>query len=130
LGQRAELKELWASLVAVSAKTTTSRLVDQFLKVTMSAIEEHPAIIRLMDAPRSTNPAADIRESLRQQLVVLFLTRKPRMSPIKAHRYAEITVQMVRALLWLYVDTEPAEREALVAEIKSALVNYLSPRLA
>jgi hypothetical protein len=51
------------------------------------------------------------------------------MSPIKAHRYAEITVQMVRALLWLYVETEPPEREALVAEMKSALVNYLSPRL-
>ena len=125
-----ELKELWASLVAVSAKTTTSRLVDQFLKVTISAIEEHPAIIRLMDAPRSTNPAADIKESLRQQLVELFLTRKPRMSPIKAHRYAEITVQMVRALLWIYVETEPSEREALIAEMKSALVNYLSPRLA
>jgi AcrR family transcriptional regulator len=125
-----ELKQLWASLVAVSAKTTTSRLVDQFLKVTIRAIEEHPAIIRLMDAPRSTNPAADIKESLRQQLVELFLTRKPRMSPIKAHRYAEITVQMVRALLWLYVETEPSERESLVAEMKSALVNYLSPRLA
>jgi AcrR family transcriptional regulator len=125
-----ELKELWASLVAVSAKTTTSRLVDQFLNVTIRAIEERPAIIRLMDAPRSTNPAADIRESLRQQLVELFLTRKPRMSPIKAHRYAEITVQMVRALLWLYVDAEPSEQPALVAEIKSALVSYLSPRLA
>jgi AcrR family transcriptional regulator len=125
-----ELKELWASLVAVSAKTTTSRLVDQFLKVTIRAIEEHPAIIRLMDAPRSTNPAVDICESLRQQLVELFLTRKPRMSPIKAHRYAEITVQMVRALLWLYVEIEPSERDALVAEMKSALVNYLSPRLA
>ena len=125
-----ELKKLWASLVPVSAKTTTSRLVDQFLNVTIRAIEEHPAIIQLIDAPRSTNPAADIKESLRQQLVVLFLARKPRMSPIKAHRYAEITVQMVRALLWLYVETEPPEREALVAEMKSALVNYLSPRLA
>ena len=52
------------------------------------------------------------------------------MSPIKAHRYAEITVQILRALLWLYLDIEPREREALVAEIKSALVNYLSPRLA
>jgi len=124
-----ELKELWAGLGAMSPKTTTSRLVDQFLKVTMRAIEEHPAIIRLMDAPRSTNPAADIKESLRQRLVVLFLTRKPRISPTKTHRYAEITVQMVRALLWLYVETEPAEREALVAEIKSALVNYMSPRL-
>ena len=57
-------------------------------------------------------------------------TRKPRIFPIKAHRYAEITVQMVRALFWLYVETEPPEREALVAEMKSALVNYLSPRLA
>jgi Tetracyclin repressor-like, C-terminal domain len=60
----------------------------------------------------------------------IVLTRKPRMFPLKAHRYAEITVQMVRALLWLYVETEPPEREALVAEMKSALVNYLSPRLA
>src|SRR5271170_2714785 len=105
-----ELKELWPRLVVVSAKTTTSRLVDQLLNVTIMTIEKHPAIIRLMDAPRSTHPAADIKESLRQQLVELFLTRKPRMSTIKAHRYAEITVQMVRALLWLYVDTEPAER--------------------
>jgi AcrR family transcriptional regulator len=125
-----KLKELWGGLVAVSVKTSPSRLVDQFLNVTIGAIEEHPAIVRLMDAPRSTNPAADIKESLRQQLVELFLTRKPRMSPIKAHRYAEITVQMVRALLWLYVETEPPEREALVVEMKSALVNYLSPRLA
>ena len=125
-----ELKELWASLVAVSAKSTPSRLVNQFLNVTIKVIEEHPAIIRLMDAPRSTHPAADIKESLRQQLVELFLTRKPRISLIKAHRFAEITVQMVRALLWLYVETEPPEREALVAEMKSALVNYLSPRLA
>ncbi len=125
-----ELKELWASLVTVSAKTTTSRLVDQFLNVTMRAFEERPAIIHLIDAPRSTNPAADIRESLRQQLVELFLKRKPRMSPIKAHRYAEITVQMVRALLWLYLDAEPSERQALFDEIKSALVTYLSPRLA
>ena len=125
-----ELKKLWASLVAVSAKTTTSRLVDQFLNVTIRAIEEHPALIRLMDAPRSTHPAADIKESLRQQLAELFLKRKPRISPINAHRYAEITVQMVRALLWLYVETEPPEREALVREMKAALINYLSPRLA
>ena len=124
-----ELRNLWGDLVSVGAKTTTSRLVDHFLDVTISAIEEHPAIIRLMDAPRSTNPSADIRESLRQQLVELFLARKPRMSPINAHRYAEITVQMVRALLWLYVDAELSEREALIAEIKSALVSYLSPRL-
>src|SRR5580704_6521092 len=79
-----ELKGLWASLVAVSVKTTTSRLVDQFLHVTIRAIEERPAIIRLMDAPHSTHPAADIKESLRQQLAELFLTRKPRISPIKA----------------------------------------------
>jgi AcrR family transcriptional regulator len=125
-----ELKELWANLVAVSAKTPTSRLVDQFLDATIKAAEEHPAIIRLMDAPRSASPSADIKESLREQLAELFLARKPRMSPIKAHRYAEITVQMIRALLWLYLENERSEREPLVTEMKSAMVNYLSPRLA
>jgi len=124
-----ELKEVWANLVAVSAKTPTIRLIDQFLNVTIKLSEQHPAIIRLIDAPSSANPATDIKESLREQLVELFLTRKPRMSPNKAHRYAEATLQMIRGLLWLYSENERSEREALVAEMRSALVNYLLPRL-
>src|SRR5258708_20706930 len=49
--------------------------------------------------------------------------------PEQAHRYAEISVQMIRALLWLYFENERSDREALVAELKSALVDNLSPRL-
>jgi AcrR family transcriptional regulator len=124
-----ELKERWAGLVAVSAKTPTIQVIDEFLNVTTKAIEQHPAIIRLMDAPRSASPAPDIKESLREQLVALFLTRKPRISRNKAHRYAEITIQMIRAMLWLYLENERSDREALVSEMKSALVNYLTPRL-
>jgi AcrR family transcriptional regulator len=124
-----ELKERWAGLVAVSAKTPTLQVIDEFLNVTIKAIEQHPAIIRLMDAPRSASPAPDIKESLREQLVALFLTRKPRISRNKAHRYAEITIQMIRAMLWLYLENERSDREALVSEMKSALVNYLTPRL-
>lgn len=125
-----ELKELWANLVAVMAKKPTIPVIDEFLNVTIKTIERHPAIIRLMDAPRSSNPSPDIKRSLREQLVTLFLARKPRLSRNKAHRYAEITVQMIRAILWLYLENEPSEREALVSEMKSALVNYLTARLA
>jgi len=31
--------------------------------------------------------------------------------------------------LWLYLENERSEREALVSEMKSAVVNYLVPRL-
>ena len=51
------------------------------------------------------------------------------MSTNKAHRYAEIAVQMIRTMLWLYLENESPEREALVSEMKSALANYLAPRL-
>ncbi|HXO97138.1 MAG TPA: helix-turn-helix domain-containing protein [Chthoniobacterales bacterium] len=61
-----ELKEVWANLVAVSAKTPTIRLIDQFLNVTIKLSEQHPAIIRLIDAPSSANPATDIKESVRR----------------------------------------------------------------
>jgi hypothetical protein len=44
-----------------------------------------------MDAPRSSKPTPDIKESLREQLVALFLTRKNRISQKKARRFAEIT---------------------------------------
>src|SRR5258708_13008477 len=37
-----ELKELWANLVAVSAKTPTIRLTDQFLNVPLKPINHHP----------------------------------------------------------------------------------------
>jgi AcrR family transcriptional regulator len=124
-----ELKERWAGLVTVSAEKPTIQVIDEFLNVTTKAIEQHPAIIRLMDAPRSASPASDIKESLREQLVALFLTRKPRISRNKAHRYAKITVQMIRAMLWLYLENERTDREALVSEMKSALVNYLTSRL-
>jgi AcrR family transcriptional regulator len=124
-----ELKERWAGLVTVSAETPTIQVIDEFLNVTIKEIEQHPAIIRLMDAPRSASPPPDIKESLREQLVALFLTRKPRISRNKAHRYAEITVQMIRAMLWLYLENERSHREALVSEMKSALVNYLTSRL-
>ena len=40
-----------------------------------------------------------------------------------------ITIQMVRALMWLYLENERSEREALAVEMKFALVDCLSPRL-
>ena len=40
----------------------------------------------------------------------------------------KLQVQMVRAMLWLYLENEDSEREALVSELKSALMNYLVPR--
>jgi hypothetical protein len=64
-----------------------------------------------MDAPRSSNPAPDIKESLREQLAALLLMQKAPISQNKAHRYAEITVQMIRAMLWLYLENEHSERK-------------------
>jgi hypothetical protein len=32
-------------------------------------------------------------------------------------------------MMWLYLENERSEREALVSEMKSALVNYLTPLL-
>jgi hypothetical protein len=130
-----ELKELWARLVVVSAKTTTSRLVDQLLNVTIRAIEKHPAIIRLMDAPRDSSRSRyqGIASTTARRIVSYAEAADipdQGASPCGNYRPdGEGVVQMVRALLWLYVETEPPEREALVAEMKSALVNYLSPRL-
>src|ERR1700751_198673 len=36
-----ELKELWANLVAASARKPTIRVIDEFLNVTIKAIERH-----------------------------------------------------------------------------------------
>jgi AcrR family transcriptional regulator len=57
----------------------------------------------------------------------MLAVRASGLSPERRARCARVSVEIVRALLPLVVASDPAEREAVVAELKAAERGYLAP---
>ncbi len=94
----------------------------------VSFFEDHPAFLRLLDAPESAGRSS-ARARFREQLTELFGARKPRMPSQKARRLAIVTQQIMRALRVAYAEAKPRERPHLVREFKEAIFYYLCSRL-
>ena len=92
-------------------------------------MENRPAYIPLMSAPRNykRDPAARIR--LREHFAALFREKAPEITQEAAFRIATVTVQVVKGMNPLYADAKAAEREEIVREFKLLLTSYLSARL-
>jgi AcrR family transcriptional regulator len=57
----------------------------------------------------------------------MFAVRAPHLPPDRRARCARVSVELVRALLPLVVASNPAERDAMVAELKAVQRGYLAP---
>ena len=60
----------------------------------------------------------------------MFAIRAPGLAAERRARCARISVELVRALLPLVVAADPAERDAMVAELKAVQHGYLAPIFA
>ena len=60
----------------------------------------------------------------------LLVVRAPHLTPGRRARCARVSVEIVRALLPLVVASDPAERDAMVVELKAAERGYLEPLFA
>ena len=60
----------------------------------------------------------------------MLAARASGLSPERRARCARVSVEIVRALLPLVVASDPAEREAVIAELKAAERGYLAPLFA
>jgi hypothetical protein len=57
----------------------------------------------------------------------MLAARAPHLPPDQLKRRARVGVQLVRGLLPLVAAADPAERAAMVDELKAALRGYLAP---
>jgi AcrR family transcriptional regulator len=57
----------------------------------------------------------------------MLAVRAPGLSPERRARCARVSVEIVRAMLPLIVASDPAERDAVVVELKAAERGYLAP---
>jgi AcrR family transcriptional regulator len=71
--------------------------------------------------------AGELHRELRERVQDVFAVRAPGMDASELALYAEVTVQVVEALLPLALDSDPQRRTHLLAEMKRLLTSYLGP---
>jgi hypothetical protein len=71
-------------------------------------------------SPRLAAATHDFLQAVVGRAEAMLAVRAPHLSPAQRARCAKVSVQLVRALLPRVVATDPAERDAMVAELKAA----------
>jgi AcrR family transcriptional regulator len=124
-----EMEARWAPLANQGATLTIKQLVDRIFDVMIDFMENRPAYIPLMNAPKNYRRDPAARNRLRELFAALFRAKRPELTQEAAFRIANVTVEVVKGMSPLYADAKAAEREEIVREFKLLLTSYLSSRL-
>jgi hypothetical protein len=81
-------------------------------------------------SPRLAAATGDFMAAVHERAEAMFAARAPHLSPAERTRCARVSVQLIRALLPLVVAADPAERAAVVRELKATQRGYLKPIFA
>ncbi len=124
-----EFEVCWAPLTEQAAKLSIKQLVDRIFEVVMDYIERRPAYIPVLSVSRDFKRDPAARNRLRENIAVMFRTKRPEMTREAAFRVANVTMQLLKGMNALYADAKGAEREEIVREFKLVVLNYLNSRL-
>ena len=113
------------------AELPLDALIDRVLDPLVAFHVAHPGFQALFSgsivSPRLATAVQGFLDAVVARVEVLFAVRAPHLSPERRARCARVSVELVRALLPLVVATDPAERDAMVVELKAAQRGYLAP---
>jgi AcrR family transcriptional regulator len=124
-----EMQARWTPLAAQGGKLTVKQLVDGMFEVIVDFMENRPAFIPLLNAPRNFKRDPAARMQLRELFAALFREKQPELTQEAAIRIANVVLQVVKGMKPLYAEAKPAEREEIVREFKVMLTSYLGARL-
>lgn len=77
-------------------------------------------------SPRLAAATQEFLQAVVRRAEVMFAVRAAHLPPERRARCARVSVEVVRALLPLIVASDPAERDAMVAELKAVQRGYLA----
>lgn len=121
---------MWEPLTTEARRLSWNELAVRLVDSTVGFAERHPAFLALLDSPASTCLSAQIRQRFQKLVATFLLARKPRLTPEKALRLATMTLQMIKAMNFLYRDLSPRERRVYAGEFKILLSCYLERRMS
>lgn len=119
-----------ATLDPSLARLPLEEMIDRVIDPMVAFHVANPAAKALLSgAELSTELAtstAALKGVMNERVEALITAKTPRLSSRQRARTAQVCVQIVGALLPMVLAAGPAERNAVVAELKRAVVAYLS----
>jgi AcrR family transcriptional regulator len=110
------------------------QLIDHVIDPLVAFHLAHPGFQALfsgsMVSPRLTAAVQGFLDAVVDRAAAVLAVRAPHLPPERRARCARVSVELVRALLPLVVASDPAQRDAMVAELKAAQRGYLAPLFA
>jgi AcrR family transcriptional regulator len=125
-----EMEDLWTNVEEFTAAMSVKQIAHRFVDVMVRFVEEHPAYFAVLDASVKYRRDQEARNRLRERLANVFRSRRSALSPERAFRLANVSLQIVKSMNTLYAEANSKERQELVKEYKLVLTAYLESRLA
>ncbi len=116
------------------AELPLEEMIDRVVDPLVAFYVAHPGFLALFAGSDVSPRLAAVTEEFHRGVVGraerLIAARAPALPRDRLRRCARVSVQIVRALLPLVAASDPAERAAMVGELKAAQRGYLAPILA
>ncbi|MGW6424929.1 TetR/AcrR family transcriptional regulator [Nocardia sp. NPDC055053] len=129
---RGQLESLGAGVPDESAGLDIDALLDGVLDTLVEFNVAHPgfkALFARTDMPESLRAAiAPAHGALHARFEALLGVAFPELAPEDRQRATIVAIQLVRGMMPLIVDADPAQRPALVDELRLVLRSYLLSR--
>jgi len=119
-----EYEQLCEPLEAQVKSMSIEQLAASLVALMVEFGRRHPAFLNLVEAP-STTRLPEARERHRQWIARLLRAHSPQVSAAKSVSIATVVMQLNRAMLALYAQSPPEQRQWVVEEANIVLSAYL-----
>jgi AcrR family transcriptional regulator len=123
-----EYEQLCEPLEAQVRSMSIEKLAGSLVSLMVEFGRRHPAFLNLVEAPSATR-IPEARERHRQWVARLLRAHSPQLSTAKSLATATVVTQINRAMLTLYAQSAPQQRQWVVEESDAVLSAYLKLRL-
>jgi AcrR family transcriptional regulator len=104
--------------------------IDRIVDAVVDFNRAHPAVNALLAgaaiSPELAATTGALQDELCSRLEPLVAAAAPGLAPRQQHRCAEMTTQIIKAVMPMVLSASPRERPAVVRELKRALLSYLT----
>jgi AcrR family transcriptional regulator len=125
-----ELGSVWAAQLGdETAQLPLEEFVERLLSALVAFKTERPAFWSLLfGSPNSDHlaeKAGELHQRSAARIAQLLLLRRPGLDPARVHLVASMAVATGKATMPMVLDAEPANRVAMLAEVRALLLAYL-----
>jgi AcrR family transcriptional regulator len=120
-----ETDKYWASLIEEASELSVQQFADLLVGRMAEFADNHPAYLPLINVPIKFTRDPSARQNLRDQFSKAFIARSPKLSRERSLLIANVVVQIMKGMIWMYAAVPAREHDQVVSEFKRVLTDYL-----